>query len=219
MVKCPKCGSEIEPEYNFCPKCGSEIPDPTRSFVYDQLFELMKIENERRLHLDSKAHTYIGLLSIAVTIFMALGGLLSLESISLLQSLKTNTVFLMYFMYVAIIVAFIAGVLCAFKAYHRGSLESKEFDTRDKFDKAIKENRIYIKMRPEELLNLLNERSNITKMDLILYLSKVVDVNRNINIKKSDGVLSAFKCTIVAVILLLIMTLYISVISLQIVGW
>ncbi len=69
------------------------MPYSKLSFVYDQLFELMKQENEgRQLHLDSKANTYIGLLSIAVTIFGTLGGLLTVENINLMKTLDFSLV-------------------------------------------------------------------------------------------------------------------------------
>ena len=86
-IKCPTRNSEVDISSDYCTKCKSEMPNPTKSFVYDQLFELMKAENEARLHLDSKAGTYIGLLGISATVFGALGSLLTLDNIKLLKTL------------------------------------------------------------------------------------------------------------------------------------
>jgi hypothetical protein len=122
-MKCPSCNSEVFINQNYCQECGAEMPNPTRSFVYDQLFELMKMENERSLQLDSKANTYIGLLSIAVTIFGVLGGLLTFENIKFFKTLNFNIIITMYVFYILIILFFIIGVLIAFISYHKGSQE------------------------------------------------------------------------------------------------
>ena len=121
MVKCPTCQSiDTHLGSKFCHECGAEM-STIKPFVYDQLFELMKFENERRLNLDTKANTYIGLLTIAITLFVALGGLLTIENIEFFRTMSFGKVSIMYILYILIIIAFLIAATYAFKAYHIGS--------------------------------------------------------------------------------------------------
>ena len=62
MRICQSCGEKlISDNVDFCDKCGAEVLRPSRAFIYEQLFVLMKLQDNRRQHIDSKAHTYIGL--------------------------------------------------------------------------------------------------------------------------------------------------------------
>ena len=88
MELCHECGKPVLEVWHYCNHCSAELIHETgQAFSYDQLFELMKAENEARLHLDSKAGTYIGLLGISATVFGALGSLLTLDNIKLLKTL------------------------------------------------------------------------------------------------------------------------------------
>jgi len=121
MRICQNCGEEIlSDNWDYCHKCGTEILRPGRAFIYEQLFELMKLQDNRRQHLDSKAHTYIGLLSIAVTIIVALGGL-TIENIIIQQLLISNNTLILSVLYVSTVLLFTIGVIVAFHAYHIGS--------------------------------------------------------------------------------------------------
>jgi amino acid transporter len=169
------------------------------------------MENERSLQLDSKANTYIGLLSIAVTIFGVLGGLLTVENIKLLKTFNFNIILFMYIIYMLIIIFFIIGVLFAFKAYHTGSPLVKDSNDSQKMKKLIDSGRVFVKLNPDTVYDLLNRRSQ--KNDLISQLLFILKINRNLNIEKSTGILWSFRITIVAILLLLVMTIYIGVVS------
>jgi hypothetical protein len=211
MIKCPSCDYEGTVGQKFCHECGEEMPNPIKSFVYDQLFELVKMENERSLQLDSKANTYIGLLSIAVTIFGILGGLLTVENIKLLKTFNFNIIMFLYILYMLITIFFIIGVLFAFRAYHTGSPMVRDSDDSKKLKELIDSGKVFVKLNPDTLHDLLNKQSR--KDDLISQLEVILKINRNLNIKKSTSILWSFRITIVAILLLLVMTIYIGVVS------
>lgn len=213
-AKCPRCESTVSYESKYCNVCGAEIPNETKSFVYDQLFELMKLENERRIHLDSKANTYIGLLSIAVTFFGVLGGLLTADQISFLKTLNYMSVIMLYALYILIICAFIVGILFAFNAYHIGSPIIDEND-RQKVDELIRSKKLYIKLKHSFVYDLLNSKTHTTKDDLMDQLIYIIDVNNTFNIKKSNNIIWSFRFTIASISLILIMTIYLSIISIN----
>ena len=122
MITCPNCKNRIEEDYwDYCPKCRTEIFRPNRAFIYEQLFELMKLQDNRRQYLDAKAHTYIGLLSIAVTIIVALGGLTFKNGMWLQLLISNNGFIILSVLYVSTVLLFIIGVIFAFRAYHIGS--------------------------------------------------------------------------------------------------
>lgn len=130
MKSCPKCDRIVDEEWDFCTYCGQELVHETsNAFAYDQLFELMKLEEARRSYLDSKASTYIGLLSIAVTILTAFGGALTIRG-GQIQEIKNQqtvipnfTIVIIYILYFFIVILFILGVIFAFRAYSTGSIK------------------------------------------------------------------------------------------------
>lgn len=214
MTTCPLCKADVPVDSNFCQVCKAEMPT-MKIFVHDQLFELVKMENERRLHSDSKANTYIGLLSIAITLFGALGGLLTIEKITFFRTLSFSSVLFIYILYILIISAFVTAVIYAFKAYHIGSPlidDSKN----NNIEVLLKSGEMYIKIDHKLVLDLLNVRSTTTRDDLIEQLDCVMDINSKLNIYKSNNIIKAFRFTMVAIGLLLAMTLYISGITLSI---
>lgn len=116
-------------------KKSSDFSRPVLSgeFIYNQLFELMKLENSRRENLDSKAQTYIGLLSIAITLLVALGAV-TIEYAKK-ELVFSDTVGIMLLFYLCTEFAFIAGTIFAFKAYHTGSpfVEPREGEPKHKY--------------------------------------------------------------------------------------
>jgi hypothetical protein len=122
MITCPNCKNIIEEDYwDYCPKCRTEIFRPNRAFSYEQLFELMKLQDNRRQYIDTKASTYIGLLSIAVTIIVALGGLTFKNGMCLQLLISNNGFIILSVLYVSTVLLFIIGVIFAFRAHHIGS--------------------------------------------------------------------------------------------------
>jgi len=87
-------------------------------------------------------------------------------------------------------------------------------------DKKMKElielKKVYTKMQSDTVLDLLNKQSKTTKDHLIIQLIKIIRVNRYLNVKKSNLILYAYISTIVAIIFLLITSVYISIISINI---
>ncbi|RZB33487.1 MAG: hypothetical protein SRB1_01144 [Desulfobacteraceae bacterium Eth-SRB1] len=137
MRICQSCGEKIlSDNWDYCRKCGTEILRPGRAFIYEQLFELMKLQDNRRQHLDSKAHTYIGLLSIAVTIIVALGGL-TIENIIIRQLLSSNNISILSVLYFSTVLLFTISVIVAFHAYHIGSPIIKENSDRENISQNI----------------------------------------------------------------------------------
>jgi hypothetical protein len=121
MRFCQNCGEKIlSDNWDYCHKCGAEVLRPSRAFIYEQLFDLMKLQDNRRQHTDSKAHTYIGLLSIAVTIVVALGGV-AIKNIMNPELLRSNSGLILLVLYLSTVLLFIISVLFAFRAYHIGS--------------------------------------------------------------------------------------------------
>ena len=76
--------------------------------------------------------------------------------------------------------------------------------------------KVYTKMQSDTVLDLLNKQSKTTKDHLIIQLIKIIRVNRYLNVKKSNLILYAYISTIVAIIFLLITSVYISIISINI---
>lgn len=108
-------------ECNDGSKKSSDFSRPVNSgeFIYNQIFELMKLEDSRRYGLDSKAQTYIGLLSIAITLLGALGAV-TIEYAKK-ELVFSDTVRIMLLFYLVTEFAFVAGAIFAFRAYHIGS--------------------------------------------------------------------------------------------------
>jgi hypothetical protein len=121
MIICQNCGAELlSDNEDYCHKCGAEVLRPSRAFIYEQLCDLMKLQDNRRQHIDSKAHTYIGLLSIAVTIIVALGGL-AIKNIMNPELLMSNNGLILLVLYLSTVLLFIISVIFAFRAYHIGA--------------------------------------------------------------------------------------------------
>jgi hypothetical protein len=102
-------------------------PETSVEFAYDQLYDLVKLEEERRAYLDTKAGTYIGLLGVSVSILTAFGGILIIQNGQVLEIKDKgaihshNLLLLIYICYFAIIFFFIIAVFFAFRAYNTGS--------------------------------------------------------------------------------------------------
>lgn len=195
-------------------------------FTYNQLFELINIENDRRHHLDTKANTYIGLLSIAITLFGVIGGLLTIEKVEFLRSINFIFVVLIYIFYVLIILILLVAVGYAFAAYHTGSPYidlAKPFKDRLQVHKLIRfierkwnshASCVYLKLNHKNVFSLIDPTSGITRYDLIRQMNDIIEVNRKLNLEKSNNIIIAFYFTMGAIGLLLAMTVYISVITL-----
>ena len=103
-------------------------PETSVEFAYDQLYDLVKLEEERRAYLDTKAGTYIGLLGVSVSILTAFGGILIIQNGQILKIKDMDAIsshdllILIYFFYFIIIFLFIIAVFFAFRAYNTGSL-------------------------------------------------------------------------------------------------
>jgi hypothetical protein len=80
----------------------------------------MKLEESRRNNLDSKAHSYIGLLSIAITLLVAVGGILINDFTQTDSTIPDSTRGILI-LYLLTELFFVIGVIHAFSAYHTGS--------------------------------------------------------------------------------------------------
>lgn len=156
------------------------MPQTSQTFAYNQLFELMKLEVTRRQYLDSKASTYIGLLSIAVTVLTAFGGILvfrggQIQEIKAQQQLISNELgVLISILYLLIVFCFVMGVIFAFYAFSTGSknvpLNTKESNHIKKY--------IYIFMnylRPSYAFSWDDSEKNYRKLKR--FLARKFDIN------------------------------------------
>ena len=210
MKICQSCGGKIKSSnWNYCHKCGTEILNPSQAFIYEQLFELMKLQDNRRQHLDSKAHTYIGLLSIAVTIIVALGGL-AIENIRIHQLLISNNISILFVLYVTTVLLFTSGVIVAFRAYHIGS-PIIPADT--------KSDKVYLRLEEKHLIDISDKGLAQTQKTLIDDVRGLISKNQKFNIKKSNNIIRAYYITIAAIIslLLLCVTIILSIYGLTII--
>lgn len=214
MRICQNCGDKIlSDNWDYCHKCGTEILRPGRAFIYEQLFELMKLQDNRRQHLDSKAHTYIGLVSIAVTIIVALGGL-TIENIIIQQLLISNNISILSVLYVSTVLLFTIAVIVAFQAYHIGSPIIKnggdEAVLQKTYDESItdeKTKKVYLRLDEKWLVENSDKGLVFLQKKLIQILGTIISENQKFNIKKSNSIIWAYYITITAIISLLLLCL------------
>lgn len=218
MRTCSKCKRGIEDYWDYCHNCGTEIFRPTRAFIYDQLFELMKLQDNRRQYLDSKAHTYIGLLSIAVTIIVALGGI-TIENIIAPRLVISYNVLILSGLYVSTVLLFISGVIFAFQAYHIGSPIIK-IDREGKIqipDEKLE--KVYLRLHENRFVERPGEGLVSLQNNLIHFLEIIISKNNIFNIRKSNKIIWAYHVTITAIIslLLLCLTIILSIYGIRII--
>jgi len=195
MTLCQKCGAALSEEWDYCFECGTRIVEPSLAFTYDQLFELVKLEEERREHLDTKAYTYIGLLSIAVTIIVSLGSL-TIKDFKSHQLLASNVILIISGLYVVTVLLFIIGVLFAFRAYHTGSIIVKGGVD------GQKQKNVFLFMDVDWLVKNSDRRLSSVQKELIDHLREIFSINYQLNNQKSNNILYAYKFTIIAIIFL-----------------
>lgn len=238
MESCPKCNRIVAEEWDFCTYCGQELVHETsNAFAYDQLFELMKLEEARRSYLDSKASTYIGLLSIAVTVLTAFGGALTIRE-GQIQEIKNPQIvisslamLIMYILYFFIIIVFILGVIFAFRAYITGSIKTSPDSEKKNMLKKLAEE--LCSLIPKKLrsffqideidvfqgmdIDYIAKYSDIKllemRKDLIYHLKDITSNNYNLNNLKSDRIISAYRVTILGILLLLLLSLIVGLIG------
>lgn len=220
-----------------CPKCGQELKEPiSQTFAYDQLFELMKIEENRRIYLDSKANTYIGLLSIAITILTAFGGFIAIRGsqINEITDLQSQQVFvsplllgLIYVLYIFVVSIFLLSVILAFRAYAVGtgkvSIASGKSGPETRLDKLGKKiiNKLDLLLIPstDKYTGMPiecfaeNKESPLFEFrnELITTLNDLVRCNRDLNIEKANRILNAYRTTTLGISILLILILIIAI--------
>lgn len=199
MTLCKKCGANVSEEWEYCFECGARIIKPSLAFMYDQLFEVLKLEGQRREHLDSKASTYIGLLSIAVTIVVSLGSL-TIKDFKSHQLIASNTTLVIIsVLYVLTVLFFIIGVFYAFRAYHTGSKIVK-----GESDNQMPKN-VFLFMDVKWLAENSDMKLSSVQKVLINHIHEIYSVNYPLNNQKSNNILYAYRFTFFAIILLLIL--------------
>lgn len=209
-------------------------PETSVEFAYDQLYDLVKLEEERRAYLDTKAGTYIGLLGVSVSILTAFGGILIIQNGQVLKIKDMDAIsshdllILIYFFYFIIIFLFIIAVFFAFRAYNTGSLV---FST--KYDKSKTGDPIYnffcdkanlLKELLCEIANVtipkdrrykwidqnfivFNKNSNLAELKSYLVdkiNTEVYIINYELNNKKANRIVKAYISTIFGISILLI---------------
>ncbi len=211
-------------DWNYCFYCSAElIPQTSVGFAYDQLYDLMKLEENRREYLDTKAGTYIGLLGISVSILTAFGGIITIQSGQIQKVTENNAIFphwlltLFYILYFLIVVLFIIAVIFAFRAYGTGSLSvcsgSNKSDIVKGFFVEIlipREKKVYKWIGRKFIVE--NKDSNL--VDVRRYLvdhieNDVLSVNYDLNDKKANRIKRAYISTIIGIIILLLLVLLI----------
>jgi hypothetical protein len=152
MVSCSNCNKDVSVDWDYCFYCGTDLKQVLkaaqevleaaqeigRTFAYDQLFELLKLEANRTALLDSKATTYSGLLGIAVTILTAFGGVISIRGLEIKAQLPSSSplppapLIIIYSLYASTVFLLIIAAIYAFKAYNLGYVKSsKEIEQLD----------------------------------------------------------------------------------------
>ncbi len=211
---CNKCGNPISWDDKYCEKCGNKIFKPSREFTYNQLFELMKIQENRREHLDSKASTYIGLLSIAVTVIGGLGSI-AIATIQSKESSASNLILIISSLYFSTIILFIIGVLIAFHAYHVGSIIVNEKLLKTKPIEI--ERKVFHGMDVDWLVKNSDKGLQFVQKELILHVRNVYSVNYQLNNLKSNSIIWAYRFSIggISLLLLLCITLLIGIFGIR----
>lgn len=234
MTLCQKCGASVSDDEEFCYKCGARIDEPSLTFIYDQLFELLKLENQRREHLDSKAQTYIGLLSIAVTIIVSLGSL-TIKDLKSQQLIASNINLIIYVLYISTVLFFISSVLFAFRAYHTGSIimyppkvlqwgitlikrlklnlsqrlapnNSRAVGYNNEVEPAAQTPKnVFVIVEVPWLVKNSDKRLSKVKKSLIDHLGNIHSINYQLNNQKSDNLLYAYYFSVIALIFLAIL--------------
>lgn len=215
-TKCKDCGQKVDDNGDFCHNCGARLKESSQDFVYNQMFDLLKLEISRTARLDSKAHTYIGFLSIAITILASLGGLI-IESIKTEGKIMTDIIIFISIIYVFVALFFIIGVLFAFRAYHTGSIFVRK-QSNNKGQSGTKLKRSHPKSNKVFLgldLRWLSENyemglPNVQKY-LISHILEIHSRRRSLNNQKSNNILYAYIATITSVLLLLCMVIIIGI--------
>ena len=228
---------------NVCPTCQNELKSDSQEFAYEQLFELMKLEESRRGYLDSKANTYIGLLSIAVTVLTAFGGVLTFrgDQIQEIKNLKLDNyswiLFFIYFFYILIIILFMLSVIFAFRAYATGSkeitTEPKKYCSKEKWHNEIAfygeklfrkiinkldllllpDRETYLGMPAGRFAENKDKSLSLLRNQLITTLNNLVLKNNELNDKKANRILAAYRATVLGIFILILLTLIIGAIG------
>lgn len=220
MIYCPQCNKPIDDDSNYCYFCKTPIiTETSKVFVYNLLFSLMQLEETRRQDLDSKAATYIGLLSVGVSVLTAFGGIIILRGGTILEikNLKLASLSFIqnavYLNYIFIVVLFILAVICAFLAYSTGSKKTKSNDSANlSFDEKKK---CYQGLGYDYVACLSNEPLYLTYDKLIRLLREAISINYNLNNDKSNKIKDAFWITIFAISLLLVQAIAIGLIGMN----
>lgn len=210
---CNNCGNPIFREDKYCEKCGNKIKS-SREFAYKQLFELMKLEGDRREQLDSKASTYIGLLSIAVTIIGGLGGI-TIATIQNEELLISNIILIISGLYFSTIIFFIIGVVQAFHAYHIGSIIVNENLLETKPNGINRS--VFHGMDVDWLVKNSDARLQFVEKDLIPHIGDIYSINSQLNNLKSNSIIWAYRFSIggISILLLLCITMLVSILGVR----
>lgn len=221
-------------DWSYCFYCGEELASPNSTdFAYDQLYDLMKLEEARREYLDTKAGTYIGLLGLSVTILTAFGGIITIQSGQIQEFKDISIVFpkdllmIIYILYFAVIILFITAVLFAFRAYGTGSTLSADtnpdkgtYDSIKKFFSGIgnslipRDDKIYKWIDSDFIAQ--HKESSLVDVHRCLadhINNDVIKINYELNDKKSNRIIKAYICTIFGIIILLILVVLIGTIG------
>lgn len=233
MDSCAKCGATISKDWVYCHQCGAELIHTSQEFSYDQLFELVKLEETRREYLDSKASTYIGLLTIAVTVLTASGGIITIRGGPIQEITNPQLGIAIYILYIFIIIFFVSGVFFTFRSYSIGTIEisSEPKKNHRKITKMfigitkmlivgldfliLPKKGCYKGMPVDYIATNSDEYIFPIRKELIPMLKELININWKLNNEKSNCTLKAYRATILGIVLLLVLTSIIGVIGIM----
>jgi len=225
MIYCPNpnCRKAIDDDSNFCHFCRTQIiPESSKPFIYDSLLELMKFEDTRRSDLDTKAATYVGLLSVSLTILTAFGGSIILQkgeireiSNFFLNTSLSSVQYFVFISYIIIVILFMLAVLLAVLAYSTGSKRTK---SKDKGKNNTEEPRkdCYQNMHYDYVADFYDKPLYFSRDNLMPMLRTVIAINSKLNDEKSDKIKKVVWLTVSAILLLLLQTISLGLIGIKV---
>jgi hypothetical protein len=205
-MDCPKCQREIQEEWVYCYNCGTKLRESGLDEKYTRILAMYEYEQTRRQALDTKAATYIGLISVIVTVLLALGSIL----FSSLDGLFNKYVFVFIIllgMYICSLVGFTLSAAFAFRAYHTGSVFTSHTTVARLLNSILCRligAEIYRIVIPETVLQLETKTPEETKRELAEVYSKIWKINHDLNNLKSDRILTCYTFSSISLIIVVI---------------
>jgi hypothetical protein len=191
---CPRCQKETHPEWIYCHYCGEKLRESNIYERYERIISLYEYEQTRRQTLESKSATYIGLISVIVTILLAVGNVL-FNSLGDFSDDYASAFKILFALYICSVAGFTLSAVFAFRAYHTGSVlmsQTKAMRILNSVLDKLMGTEVYRIVSPDLVLQFETENPEQTKRELMEIYARIWKKNYDLNNLKSDRILASY---------------------------